>query len=338
MGRQAASPDAWAAAWAAVPIDPGSMTRIDLEVLERVNSPAPGGEAPTVGLESLEELWFQVAGTVCNLRCRHCFISCSPENHDFWFMSRQEVSEALEASRGFGVKEYYFTGGEPFMNREILGILEDALALGPATVLTNGTLLPARRTRRLAEIASQTPYTLEFRVSLDGVTPEANDAIRGEGSFARCMEGVRALVDAGFLPILTCMRSWPEAETDLHLERFRELLAGIGCHRARIKILPPLLIGEEAKRTRGYAPTERVTHEMMEGYDAGQLLCTRTRLVTARGVYACPILLGSPSARLGASLDEAVAAPVRLEESACFTCYLSGAICSNASSMAGADR
>ena len=85
-----------------------------------------------------------MSGTVCNLRCRHCFISCSPDNHSFWFMTREQVREVLEDSRSLGVKEYYYTGGEPFMNRELEGILEDTMALGPATVLTNATLIPRR--------------------------------------------------------------------------------------------------------------------------------------------------------------------------------------------------
>ena len=293
---------------------------------------------PTVVLESLDELWIQVSGTVCNLRCRHCFISCSPDNHSFWFMSRAQVREVLEDSRSLEVKEYYYTGGEPFMNRELEGILEDTMALGPATVLTNATLIPPRRARRLAEIASASIYSLELRVSLDGVTPEDNDAIRGEGTHARCVEGIRRLVEVGFLPIITAMRSWPEAETDRVLAEFREDLARVGYDRARIKILPPIRIGEEAERTRGYHETERVTHEMLHGYDLGQLLCTRARLVTASGVYACPILLGYPSARLAATLRPAAALPATLAEPACYTCYVSGAICSNIAPSAGADR
>ncbi len=126
--------------------------------------------SPSVDLDSLDELWFQVSGTVCNLRCKHCFISCSPENHSFWFMTRSEVRTALEESKSLGVKEYYYTGGEPFMNREMEGILEDTLALGPSTVLTNATLIPPRRARRLAAIASASIYSLELRVSLDGMT------------------------------------------------------------------------------------------------------------------------------------------------------------------------
>jgi len=115
-----------------------------LPVLQQGLLRAAAADAPAVPLTALDQLWFQVSGTVCNLRCAHCFISCSPDNQDFWFMGRERVREHLEASVALGVKEYYFTGGEPFMNREILGILEDALALGPTTVLTNGTLLPPR--------------------------------------------------------------------------------------------------------------------------------------------------------------------------------------------------
>lgn len=287
-------------------------------------------DAPSVPLTALDQLWFQVSGTVCNLRCRHCFISCSPENDSFWFMEREDVREALEASVDLGVKEYYFTGGEPFMNDDLVPMLADALELGPATVLTNGTLLPPRRVDELAAAARSSIYTLELRVSLDGVTAEENDAIRGEGVFRRVVEGVGRLVDAGFLPIITAMRSWAEEETGEKLAGFREVLAGVGYDRPRIKILPPLLMGEEAERTRGYDPEERVTHEMLHGFDLDQLLCTRARLVTARGVYTCPILLEHPGARLGDTLEEAAGEEAVLSESACYTCYLSGAICSNA--------
>ncbi len=286
-------------------------------------------EAPSVPLAALDQLWFQVAGTVCNLRCTHCFISCSPENHSHWFLGRAEVREHLATSASMGVKEYYFTGGEPFMNRDMLGILEDTLAIGPATVLTNATLLPKRTVDELARISDGSPYTLELRVSIDGTTPEMNDALRGEGAFARAMEGMERLVAAGFLPIVTAMKTWHDSRTPEVLGAFRELLTGIGYARARLKILPPLRIGAEQARSGGYAQADRVTAEMMVSYDQDLLLCARARLVTARGVWVCPILLDYESGRLGETLQEAVAAPARLSEQACYTCYVSGAICSN---------
>lgn len=287
------------------------------------------GAVPEVPLRSLDQLWFQVSGTVCNLRCRHCFISCSPVNHSFWFLTRDEVATALEDSIRLGVKEYYFTGGEPFMNRSMIDILEDTLVIGPATVLTNATLLPERTVSALAELAAGSPYTLELRVSIDGVNAQMNDSIRGEGTFDRALGAIGRLAAAGFLPIITAMQSWRDHETDPILDDFRALLRTVGYDRARLKILPPLRIGGEAERSRGYGAGERVTSEMMLDYPADLLLCSSARLVTNAGVWVCPILLDYPSGRLGDTLDEAVAAPARLSEQACHTCWVNGAICSN---------
>src|SRR5204863_97959 len=104
--------------------------------------PAPGAGAgagtgtgnkrhPHVQLRALDTLWFQVAGTICNIECTHCFISCSPRNHSHEMMSLADVQRSLDDARGLGVREYYFTGGEPFMNRDMLAILEATLKQGP---------------------------------------------------------------------------------------------------------------------------------------------------------------------------------------------------------------
>lgn len=305
-----------------------------IQHLPRGAPPAPAADSsPSVPLTALDQLWFQVSGTVCNLRCKHCFISCNPQNHAFWFLTREQVGRALAASEALGVKEYYFTGGEPFMHRDIVPMLADTLARGPATVLTNATLLFPRTVVALARAAADSPYSLEVRVSLDGVTEATNDAIRGAGAFRKALVGLERLVAAGFLPIVSAMQSWPDAEAEATLAGFQALLRSIGYDRPRVKILPALHIGEEARRSRGYLPEERVTHEMLHGFDLDRLLCTRARLVTARGVWACPILLDAPGARLGDTLAEAVARPARLAEHACFTCWQSGAVCANPTSL-----
>src|ERR1700676_3179016 len=107
-----------------------------------MNLPLPilDAAAPLVELAHLDDLWFQVGGTLCNLECRHCFISCSPHNHAFGFLDLETVRRALEESVALGVKEYYFTGGEPFLNPDMVAILELTLQYGPATVLNNATV------------------------------------------------------------------------------------------------------------------------------------------------------------------------------------------------------
>src|SRR5438128_200507 len=115
--------------------------------------------APCVPLAHLDDLWFQVAGTLCNLTCSHCFISCSPHNHAFGFLDLETVRRKLEESVRLGVKEYYFTGGEPFLNRDMVGILELTLQYGPATVLTNGTIFKDEWLARLHDAEGQSLYS-----------------------------------------------------------------------------------------------------------------------------------------------------------------------------------
>lgn len=283
---------------------------------------------PAVSLFHLDDLWFQAGGTVCNLECTHCFISCSPRNHSFGFLDLDTVRQYLEESVALGVKEYYFTGGEPFLNRDMTAILEETLRYGPATVLTNGTVFKDEWLKRLRKADAASPYSLEFRVSMDGFTPEENDPIRGTGTFARILRGIRQLLEFGFLPIVTVTQTRDDEDASRLYAGFVELLRRNGYARPRIKILPMLRIGAEAERQRSYFDHERVTPEMMAGFDQGQLLCSHSRMVTDRGVFVCPILIEAAGARLGSTLAQSLT-PFPLRYHACHTCYQYGTLCAN---------
>ena len=201
-----------------------------------------GQAPPEVELRALDTLWFQVGGTLCNLACTHCFISCSPTNHTHEMMRLEQVRGYLREAAELGVKEYYFTGGEPFLNPDMEAILEATLAVGPATVLTNGLLLDAARCARLAALAGASRYSLDLRVSLDGYDAPSNDAVRGAGSFERVLAGLRNLAAAGLNPVVTVTEVCGEAATDEGKRRFFALLSGLGLSRPRLKVLPLSLI------------------------------------------------------------------------------------------------
>ena len=134
--------------------------------------------------------------------------------------------------------------------------------------------------------------------------------------------------DHGFLPIVTAAVMDDGADTVALVGRFAEVLRAHGYDRPRLKLLPALRIGAEVERHRGYGAGERVTPEMMDGYDAGQLLCSHARVVTDRGVAVCPILIEAPDAHLGRTLREALG-PFALRYHACSTCWRHGGICAN---------
>ncbi len=289
---------------------------------------------PKVELKALDNLWFQVSGTLCNIACHHCFISCSPTNHNFEFLTFDEVKRSVDESMDIGVKEYYFTGGEPFMNKHLLDMIEYIMEFGPVTVLSNGMLIKEETAKRLAGIEKNSIYSLEIRISIDGYTEEMNDAIRGQGVFKKAMQGVQNLFNNGFLPIITVTKTWEESEDEKVLKGFVKLLKSHGYNRPRIKILPSIKIGQEKVRTKGYDKYEYVAEEMMEGYEESNLLCSNSRVVTNRGIAVCPILIEAPDAILGKTLSDSMKS-YKLAHQACYTCYLYGAICSNFSSGSG---
>ena len=283
-------------------------------------------DAPRVSLKALDTLWFQVGGTLCNLACTHCFVSCSPTNHTHEFMTLEQVRRYLDEAARLGVREYYFTGGEPFLNPEMEAILAATLAVGPATVLTNGLLLSPARCARLKALADATDYSLDFRVSLDGYDAASNDPIRGAGTFDRILAGARNLAAVGLNPVITVTEVCPEAATDAGKERFFALLREIGIDRPRLKILPVFHIGAEAERGGAYESWQRLRAGEIAEDGLDHLQCSGCRMATDQGVWVCPILVNEPAARMGGSLADALGT-FPLEHPACWTCHVYGVSC-----------
>lgn len=251
---------------------------------------------PEVPLLSLDTVWFQVAGTLCNLQCTHCFISCSPQNHTHEQMTLAQVEAALAESEKLGVREYYFTGGEPFMNREIVEMIAAALRRGPCTILTNGILLKPELCTRLRALEQRSDYSLDVRISLDGWDALTNDPVRGEGSFAKILQGISNLAAAGLNPVITVTEACAGAASQAGRVRFLEFLGELGLSQPRLKILPLLRLGAEEKRDRPYLAWETLRDRTLTATELEALQCSSSRMVTASGVWVCPILLDAPEA------------------------------------------
>jgi MoaA/NifB/PqqE/SkfB family radical SAM enzyme len=280
--------------------------------------------APTAPFRGLSTLWIQITGTWCNLECTHCLNASGPRDPWLKPLDGARVRRAIREAERLGVRDIYFTGGEPFLHREILSLLECSLAVAPTTVLTNGAPITAETADRLAALAGQASYSLEIRVSLDDVDAEANDRVRGAGSWARAVRAIALLHARGLLPIVTATEISAGEHGGLY-ERFRTFLVHLGIDKPRVKIIPVFPVGRLAD-----AGGEPLTEEMLEGFDRGLLQCAETRVVADGGVYACPILAGLPGARLSSGNLEAAFQPASLYHAACGTCHRTGMTCRNA--------
>jgi len=280
----------------------------------------------------LDDLWF-FTGSVCNLKCIHCYTGSSPQNSTYEFLTVTDVGPVLEEARRFNVREIYFTGGEPFANPSFLDLLAAALEVAPTTTLTNGTELLARALPKLVSLRKQYGEKLAFRVSLDHYEEARHNAIRRSGNgrkennYAKTVDSVVQLAKLGFTPIITytaeVFRGNPVPVAYVE-RRTVELFAARGA-QVEVKFLSAI-IDQGSQRLRRDTPKEApfLSDRYLEAinFEKESLMCHNSRMVTKRNdalhIYPCPVLVGSDEASfrelapfdLGSTLEESFTALV----------------------------
>ncbi|NNJ12301.1 radical SAM protein [Chloroflexales bacterium ZM16-3] len=129
----------------------------------------------------------------CNLRCSYCLAESSPRAPRR-AIGIDNVRQLVDEAVALGFSDVFLTGGEPFILAEIYEMIAYASARVRTTVLTNAMLLRGSRLEKLASVAND---KLTLQVSLDGGRAEDHDAYRGDGSWAKTLDGIRALLGRG---------------------------------------------------------------------------------------------------------------------------------------------
>lgn len=159
-----------------------------------------GEDRAYVDLVKLETLWINT-GTRCNLQCQNCYIESSPTNDELLFITKQEVDNYLNEIEELelGTSTISFTGGEPFLNKDLLPILQECLSRGfEVLVLTNAYRAIDKHFDELKRLNSTFPNKISLRVSLDHYSAEVHEEERGPKTFDRTLTTIKKLSDWGF--------------------------------------------------------------------------------------------------------------------------------------------
>jgi len=291
-----------------------------------------GERRAQVALKGLETLWINT-GTLCNIACGHCYIESGPRNDRLSYITAAEVGPYLDeiARDRLPTREIGLTGGEPFMNPEIIAICDDILARGfHLLVLTNAMRPMARHKAALADLQARHGARLALRVSLDHYEAGPHDRERGAGGHARTIEGLRWLVGQGIRIAIAGRTCWSESEA--------EIRAGFGRLIAReswpIDANDPqaLVLFPEMDATVDVPEITTACWGIL-GRSPDEIMCATSRMVVKRkgavgpAVVACTLIPYDPRFELGASLRDA-ARPVRLTHPHCAKfCVLGGGAC-----------
>jgi hypothetical protein len=314
-----------------------STTTLAAAKFEHPEITAKGERRAHVSLNKLETLWFNT-GTLCNITCQNCYIESSPKNDRLVYLTLADVTSYLDEIRAdqLPVKMIGFTGGEPFMNRDILPILRATLWRGFETLVLTNAMRPMMRHRNELE-ALREPFgqLLRFRVSLDDHREAIHDGERGKGSFAKSLEGLRFLSACGFQIEVAGRRLGNEPE-DVARAGYRALFAREGIavdsdDPVQLVIFPEMVADANPPEI-----TEACWGILKKNPD--DVMCSSARMVVRRrdaaapAVVACTLIAYDDRFELGRTLKEASRA-VPLNHRYCATfCVLGGAACGAAKS------
>jgi uncharacterized Fe-S cluster-containing radical SAM superfamily protein len=290
---------------------------------------AKGERRARVKLKALRTLWINT-GTLCNIECRNCYIDSNPENDRLAYIGRAEVTAYLDeiARDGWPVSEIGFTGGEPFMNPDIVEMLGDALSRGHSALVLTNAMQPMLRPRiceGLSALRKTYGDRLVMRVSLDHYTRELHDTERGEGSFAKTIKGIDWLAREGFALALAGRTCWGESEADARAG-YAALIAERdwpvdAYDRAQLVLFPEM--DETAEVPEITESCWGILHK-----SPSEVMCASSRMVVKRKgaarpvVLPCTLLAYDPAFEMGATLAEAARADGgRFEHGAVKLCH-----------------
>jgi SynChlorMet cassette radical SAM/SPASM protein ScmF len=199
------------------------------------------------GVPPLRSLYLYASGS-CNLACRHCWITPTYrlDGDNGQHVSLEHVRKAIREARPLGLRSVKLTGGEPTLHpqfRELVTLIDEAEL--KIVIETNGTLIDDA----LAGFLKQTSHVSFISVSLDGVTAETHEALRGvAGSYEWALNGIKALVAVGFQPQIICTLHRGNVSQVADIVALAEEL---GCGSVKFNIIQEMGRGEQFAEEQG---------------------------------------------------------------------------------------
>lgn len=249
--------------------------------------------APKVEFENLDNFYIELTNQNCNLKCKHCYINFEPYKKIKDFIPLDTIKQALNDIKPLNVKMIYLTGGEPLLHPDFNTILRTCLKHYPVTIFSNGININDKKARFLKKVEDEGENELFFYISIDSYDERKNDDLRCRGTFRKSIGAIQSLIKYSFVPTIKYTNYYKEDIATIQssmkniLERYN-----IDFSDVNLEILPWF----DSKQT-------RQNTEKLEVSQTAQLACQNTRILTAKGIYNCPMLVNDYRGRSGSTFE-----------------------------------
>lgn len=264
--------------------------------------------APQTELQNLDTLFIELTHQNCNLRCKHCYISFDPYKKIKDFIPFDNIKQALKDTKSLNVKMICLTGGEPLLHPEFNAILRTCLKHKPVTIFSNGININDKKARFLKKVEDEGENELFFNISLDCYEERRNDDLRGRGSFRKAVSAIQSLIKYSFTPVIKYTNYYKENEAAI-IAAMKKLCNhyNIAWQDVILDILPWF---DKKLNVEIVEPSEETLNK---------LTCRNSRILTAKGIFNCPMLVNDYRARTGTTFND-FAKKCYLETEICAQC------------------
>jgi MoaA/NifB/PqqE/SkfB family radical SAM enzyme len=184
--------------------------------------------------------------------CQHCCSNASSNRDfdDFVFSGEKLIKKRLEEMVSFGIKEFYISGGEPFLVENLFDIvkfLKKKKAI--VSIATNGFCLNEKIIKKLSKFRVDM-----LHVSVDGHLPEIHNTLRGGNFFDKIVKNLEIIKKYG-IPLRVGCIIWRRNED--FLEEMVKFCANLGIKELRFSWL--IKVGRFKKNPKIYPRKKWIT-------------------------------------------------------------------------------
>ena len=306
------------------------MTHVSENKFKDPITTADGSTRAFIEAKKIKTLWFNT-GTLCNIECKNCYIESSPKNDRLVYITFEEVKLFIDEAinKNLGTKEIGFTGGEPFMNKDVLKMIEYSLSKNFKVLVLSNAMKPMLNKREdLLKINHQ---DLTIRVSIDHYQKEKHEEIRGKNTFNVMMEGLKWLNQNNFNYALATRLLWGEQEDQLR-DNFNQFIDKYNL-KLDAKSKEQLVTFAEMDEK---VDTPEITTACWKllGKNPDDMMCSSSRMVVKKktspkpSIIACTLLPYDDEFDLGQNLTNSLK-KIYLNHKHCSKfCVLGGSSCS----------
>ncbi len=247
-------------------------------------------QTPICYMKALNNLFIELTAKNCNLRCKNCYIDFPLTKNVKDFISLDAVKKALSDTKSEPIECIYLTGAEPMTHPDFNHILRACLKRSNVCIFTNGTFINEKKVRFLKRVEDEGVNEIIFKLSIDHYNEIKNDEIRARGSYRTVVHAVKNLTKYGFNPILSITNYYKEDKQTL-INEFKKV-----CQNAGFDAKDSNFTINEFIDKKSLQEPEKISTDNLD--------CEYGRILTAKGIYSCPLLANDHRGRCGSDFSD----------------------------------